>query len=66
MLGRSYRFTPGHLAAIVRMHEEAPAPSAWTSDRGTSSRRLSAEPRATGRGSTPLRPRPRNGPCRAA
>ena len=25
MLGRSCRFTSAHLAAIVRMHEEAPA-----------------------------------------
>ena len=28
MLGRSYRFTSAHLSAIVRMHEQAPAPSA--------------------------------------
>jgi excisionase family DNA binding protein len=66
MLGRSYRFTSAHLAAIVRMHEEAPAPSAWTGDRETGSRRLSAGPRETGRIAAPLRPRPRNGPRRAA
>jgi excisionase family DNA binding protein len=65
MLGRSYRFTSAHLAAIVRMHEQAPAPSA-TRDSDTRSRRLSAEPRVTDRGSPPLRPRPRNGPRRAA
>lgn len=66
MLGRSYRFTSAHLAAIVRMHEQAPAPSASTGDHHTRSRRPSAEPRTTGRGSVPLRPRPRNGPRRAA
>ena len=66
MLGRSYRFTSAHLAAIVQMHEQAPAPSAWTSDRDTRSRRPSAEPHAAGRGSAPLRPRPRNNPRRAA
>ena len=66
MLGRSYRFTSAHLSAIVRMHEQAPAPSGWTDDSATRSRRLSAEPRVTDRGSPPLRPRPRNGPRRAA
>jgi excisionase family DNA binding protein len=66
MLGRSYRFTSAHLAAIVRMHEEAPAPSAWTDDREARSRRHSAGSRATGRTAAPLRPRPRNGPRRAA
>ena len=65
MLGRSYRFTSAHLTAIVRMHEQAPAPSAWT-DGETRSRRHSAELRATGQTATPLRPRPRNGPRRAA
>ena len=66
MLGRSYRFTSAHLAAIVRMHEEVPAPPDWTGDRETRSRRLNAGPRATGRTAAPLRPRPRNGPSRAA
>jgi len=66
MLGRSYRFTAAHLAAIVRMHEEAPAPLAWTGDRETHSRRPSAGPRPTGRTAAPLRPRPRNGPRTAA
>jgi excisionase family DNA binding protein len=65
MLGRSYRFTSAHLSAIVRMHEQAPAPSGWTGGSDTRSRRLS-EPRVTDRGSLPLRPRPRNGPRRAA
>jgi excisionase family DNA binding protein len=66
MLGRSYRFTSAHLAAIVLMHEEAPVPSAWLRDLDTHPRRRSAEPRATSGGSAPLRPRPRNGPRRAA
>jgi excisionase family DNA binding protein len=66
MLGRSYRFTSAHLGTIVRMHEEAPAPSAWTGDRDARSRRLSGEPRTTGAGSVPLRPRPPKGPRRAA
>src|SRR5437773_4624116 len=66
MLGRSYRFTSAHLSAIVRMHEQAPAPPGWKGDSDTRSRRLSAEARVTGRGSPPLRPRPRNGPRRAA
>ena len=66
MLGRSYRFTSAHLAAIVRMHEEAPAPSAWTGDRETRSRCPGAGPCATGRTAAPLRPRPGSGPGRAA
>ena len=66
MLGRSYRFTSAHLSAIVLMHEQAPAPSGSKGDRDTRSRRLSAELRVTDRGSPSLRPRPRNGPRRAA
>ena len=66
MLGRSYRFNSAHLAAIVRMHEQAPAPPAETGDHDTRTRRLPAESRATGQTSAPLRPRPRNGPRRAA
>ena len=66
MLGRSYRFTSAHLSAIVRMHEQTPARPGWIGDSDTRSRRLSAEPHATDRGSPPLRPRPRNGPRRAA
>jgi excisionase family DNA binding protein len=66
MLGGGYRFTSTHLSAIVKMHEQAPAPSEWDDGSDTRSRRLSAQPRVTGRGSPPLRPRPRNGPRRAA
>ena len=66
MLGQSYRFTPAHLAAIVRMHEQAPAASASNDDLGARSRRLSAGRRTVGQAPAPLRPRPRNGPRRAA
>ena len=65
MLGGGYRFTSAHLSAIARMHEQAPAPSGWK-ESDTRSRRLSAESRVTDRASPPLRPRPRNGPRRAA
>ncbi len=66
MLGRSYRFTSAHLVAIICMHEEAPAPPSQAGDRSTLSRRLGAGPSTTGGASAPLRPRPRNGPRRAA
>ena len=66
MLGGSYRFTSAHLTAIVRMHEQTPAPPELTSASDIRSRRLTAGPRVTDRGSPPLRPRPRNGPRRAA
>jgi excisionase family DNA binding protein len=66
MLGRSYRFTSVHLAAIVRMHEEMLVRSARPDDRDTRSQRLAVAPRLTMGGSAPLRPRPRKGPHRAA
>jgi len=66
MLGGGYRFTSAHLSAIVRMHEQAPAPSGWNDGSDARSRRLSVEPRVADRGSPPLRPRPRNGPRKAA
>jgi hypothetical protein len=66
MLGRSYRFTPAHLTAIIRMHEQAPAAPDSSGDSRTRSQRLSARQRVGGRASAPLRPRPRNGPRRAA
>lgn len=66
MLGRSYRFTPAHLAAIVRMYEQAPAISGSSGDSGTRSRHLSAARPTAGQASAPLRPRPRSGPRRAA
>jgi excisionase family DNA binding protein len=66
MLGRSYRFTPTHLAAIVRMHEQSPAASDSNGDMHTRSRHLSAGRPMVGQALAPLRPRPRNGPRRAA
>jgi excisionase family DNA binding protein len=66
MLGRSYRFTSVHLAAIVRMHEEVPALSPHPATATTHSQRGAAEPRGISGGPAPLRPRPRKGPRRAA
>lgn len=66
MLGRSYRFTSAHLAAIVQMHEQAPTPSAWRENRDTRPPRHNTEPRGTSGRSAPLRPRPHKGPRRAA
>ena len=54
MLGGAYRFTDGHLAAIVQMNEKMPSPSG--------SRSRSPRPRkptaAVAEGVAPLRPRP--------
>jgi excisionase family DNA binding protein len=66
MLGHSYRFTPAHLTAIVRMHEQLPAAPDSRGDSRTRSRHLSAERHVGGQAPAPLRPRPRNGPRRAA
>ena len=66
VLGGSYRFTSAHLAAIVRIHERSPAPQTDTRDRVTRPRRAAAPPQAIGGRSAPLRPRPLNGPGRAA
>lgn len=64
MLGGAYRFTAAHLLEIVRLHESAPAVE--SRDCGTEprpqQRRQVAEPLMP----TPLRPRPRTGPRRAA
>jgi excisionase family DNA binding protein len=59
MLGGAYRFTDGHLAAIVQMHEKTPSPSG--SERATRSRayRVREPAHAAGRGVATLRPRPR-------
>jgi excisionase family DNA binding protein len=66
MLGRSYRFTSAHLAAIVRMHEQTPTASASNDGMDTRSGHLRAGRRMVDKASAPLRPRPRNGPRRAA
>jgi excisionase family DNA binding protein len=66
MLGGGYRFTSVHLAEIVLMYEEAPAPHIDVSAPGRI-RRGGTPGRATGPGpGAPLRPRPRGGPRRAA
>ena len=58
MLGGAYRFTDGHLAAIVQMHEKMPSPSGNARD----GRSRSLQPRqpapAAANGVAPLRPRP--------
>lgn len=66
MLGRSYRFTPSHLAAIVRMHEQSPVSSASNGGTDIRSLHLSAGRRMADQAPAPLRPRPRNGPRKAA
>jgi excisionase family DNA binding protein len=66
MLGGGYRFTSAHLAEIVLMYEEAPAPHIDVSAPGRI-RRDGTPGRATGPvPGAPLRPRPRGGPRRAA
>jgi excisionase family DNA binding protein len=64
MLGGSYRFTSAHLAEIVLIHEEPPAPGNDTPAHSTT-RRIGPQG-AYGLGVTPLRPRPSGGPHRAA
>jgi excisionase family DNA binding protein len=59
MLAGSYRFTDGHLAAIIQMHEKMPSASGKRGRRPRSRlARLSAPP--AGNGVTVLRPRPHN------
>ena len=62
MLGRSYRFTSAHLAAIVRMHEQAPAPSGWTRRQRhplpTPQRRTTRNSRRIGAAAAPAAQRP--------
>jgi excisionase family DNA binding protein len=66
MLGGAYRFTPAHLAAIVRLHEKGPAAETETRAHETATRRPRARQRPEPQTVTPLRPRPRTGPRRAA
>ena len=66
MLGGAYRFTIAHLVAIVQMHERAPEPPAELRNRDARARQTSAPQRAVAGWPVPLRPRPRNGPHRAA
>lgn len=64
MLGGAYRFTSGHLAAIVRMHERAPCADSDETDREVRSRRPRTREHGTPQTATLLRPRPRTGPAR--
>ena len=65
MLGGAYRFTIAHLVAIVQMHERAPESPAEFWNRDTRARQRAPQ-RAVAGWPPPLRPRPRNGPHRAA
>lgn len=58
MLGGAYRFTDGHLAAIVQMHEKMPSPSANARNSRPRSQRHRKPPPAAANGVVPLRPRP--------
>lgn len=60
MLGGAYRFTDGHLAAIVQMYEMMPSPSGNARDSRSRSKRASKPAPAAGNGVAPLRARPRN------
>ncbi len=64
MLGGTYHFTSGHLAEIVRIHEETPAPRTATSE--TTTRRRPKRQQAGPLNPNPLRPRPRDDPRSAA
>jgi excisionase family DNA binding protein len=61
MLGGGYRFTAGHLAEIVLINEESPAPRNNATARGRTTRGRKHVP---GLEATSLRPRPRGGPRR--
>ena len=58
MLGGAYRFTDGHLAAIVQMHEKMPSPSGHARDSRSHSPRPGKPAPAVANGVAPLRPRP--------
>jgi excisionase family DNA binding protein len=62
MLGGAYRFTDGHLAAIVQMHETMPSPSGNARDSRSRPQRVRKPPPAPApaNGVAPLRPRPTN------
>jgi len=60
MLGGAYRFTDGHLAAIVQMYEMMPSPLGNAQGRRLRSRPARKPAQAAGNGVAPLRPRPRN------
>ena len=58
MLGGAYRFTDGHLAAIVQMHEKMPSPSGNVRHSRSRSRRARKPASSETNGVAPLRPRP--------
>jgi excisionase family DNA binding protein len=60
MLGGAYRFTDGHLAAIVQMHEKMPSPSGNARDSRSRSQRVRKPAPPVANGVAPLRPRPRS------
>lgn len=66
MLGGAYRFTSGHLAAIVRMHERTPCVEEGAVGHEVGTRRPRAPRHGTSQIPATLRPRPRTGPRRAA
>lgn len=66
MLGGTYRFTTGHLAAIIRMHEKTPCTDGEAPSPEVSTRRAKVRQHGVPPTVTPLRPRPRSGPRRAA
>src|SRR5690348_17812910 len=57
MLGGAYRFTDGHLAAIIQLHEMMPSPSSKTRDSRTRSRRIREPALPSVNGVGALRPR---------
>jgi excisionase family DNA binding protein len=61
MLGGTYRFTDGHLAVIIQMHEMVPSRSGKAQDSRSRSRR-GRKPPATPSGVALLSPRPRSHP----
>ena len=60
MLGGTYHFTSEHLAAIVRLHEQAPTPATLPTPMSTRRRPASRQPGP--QTTSPLRPRPRRDP----
>jgi excisionase family DNA binding protein len=58
MLGGAYRFTDGHLAAIIQIHEMMPSPSGKTRVSRSRSRRARKSALAPGNGVAALRARP--------
>lgn len=62
MLGGTYRFTDGHLSAIVQLHETMPSLSPEPRDNRSRSRRARKPAPAIAHGVAALRPRPRGHP----